>query len=102
MATILVVEDEIALCDVLRADLEAEGHVVYQAFDGPSALALVAQHRPQLVILDWMLPGLDGLAVCRRITERHGGLITAMSKPGEGSTFTVVLPLYQPKVEEPQ
>jgi DNA-binding response OmpR family regulator len=71
MAEILVVEDEVALCDVLRADLEAEGHVVHQAFDGPAALALVERHRPQLVILDWMLPGLDGLTVCRRIRERH-------------------------------
>jgi DNA-binding response OmpR family regulator len=71
MASILVVEDEVALCDVLRTDLEAEGHTVYQAFDGPSALALVAEHRPQFIILDWMLPGLDGLSVCRRIRERH-------------------------------
>lgn len=71
MAIILVVEDETALCDVLRADLVAEGHIVYQAFDGPSALALVEKHRPQLVILDWMLPGLDGLAVCRRIRAQH-------------------------------
>jgi DNA-binding response OmpR family regulator len=71
MAVILVVEDETALCDVLRADLEAEGHTVYQAFDGPAALALVERHRPQLIILDWMLPGLNGLDVCRRIREKH-------------------------------
>ena len=43
-----------------------------------------------------------GLAVCRRITDRHGGLITAQSKPGEGSTFIVILPLRQPKMEEPK
>ena len=43
-----------------------------------------------------------GLAVCRRITDRHGGLITAQSKPGEGATFIVILPIHQPKVEEPQ
>jgi len=43
-----------------------------------------------------------GLAVCRRITDRHGGLITAQSKPGEGATFVVILPLQQPKPEEPQ
>jgi PAS domain S-box-containing protein len=43
-----------------------------------------------------------GLAVCRRITDRHGGLITAQSKPGEGATFVVVLPMHQPKSEEPQ
>ena len=71
MARILIVEDETALSGVLRADLEAEGHTVCQAFDGPSALALVESQQPQLVILDWMLPGLDGLSVCRRIRERH-------------------------------
>lgn len=71
MARILIVEDEVALSDVLRADLAAEGHTVYQAFDGPSALAQVEAHRPQLVILDWMLPGLDGLSVCRGIREKH-------------------------------
>ncbi len=71
MARILIVEDEAALSNILRADLEAEGHTVSQAFDGPSALALVESQQPQLVILDWMLPGLDGLAVCRRIRETH-------------------------------
>lgn len=71
MARILIVEDEVALSDILRADLEAEGHTVSQAFDGPSALALVESQQPQLVILDWMLPGLDGLAVCRRIRQQH-------------------------------
>ena len=44
-----------------------------------------------------------GLAVCRRITDRHGGLITAQSKPGEGATFIVILPLRQPQTaKEPQ
>lgn len=71
MAVILVVEDEVALCDVLRANLEAEGHEVAQAFDGHTALTLVEERHPQLVVLDWMLPGLDGLTVCRRIRERR-------------------------------
>ena len=71
MATILVVEDEKDLCNLIRAQLEAEGHHVHQAFDGPAALELVEAHAPHLVILDWMLPGLDGLAVCRRIRENH-------------------------------
>src|SRR6516164_9626658 len=71
MAAILVVEDEVDLCNLIRTKLEAEGHIVLQAFDGPSSLRLVEVHRPQLVILDWMLPGLDGLAVCRQIRERH-------------------------------
>src|SRR5207237_3036826 len=71
MATILVVEDEVDIGNLIRAHLEADGHTVHQAFDGPGALALVEAHSPQLIILDWMLPGLDGLAVCRRIREAH-------------------------------
>ncbi len=71
MATILVVEDEQDLCNLIRKQLEADGHTVYQAFDGPSALHLVEEHPPHLVILDWMLPGLDGLAVCRQIRQNH-------------------------------
>jgi DNA-binding response OmpR family regulator len=71
MATILVVEDEKDLCNLIRTQLEAEGHIVHQAFDGLSALSLVEKHPPHLVILDWMLPGLDGLAVCRQIRENH-------------------------------
>jgi len=71
MAVILVVEDETDLCNVIHRHLEAEGHTVYQALDGPSALRMVEQHAPELIVLDWMLPGLDGLSVCRRIREKH-------------------------------
>jgi DNA-binding response OmpR family regulator len=67
---ILVVEDERALCDLLRSHLEADGYQVMQAFDGPSALVMAEQHQPQLILLDWMLPGMDGLAVCRRLRQR--------------------------------
>ena len=71
MAAILVVEDEVDLCNLIRTKLEAEGHSVLQAFDGPAALRLVEVHRPHLVILDWMLPGLDGLAVCRQLRQHY-------------------------------
>jgi DNA-binding response OmpR family regulator len=71
MTAILIVEDEADLSNVIRSQLEAEGYAVYQAFDGLAALRLVEQQTPDLVILDWMLPGLDGLAVCRRIRENH-------------------------------
>jgi DNA-binding response OmpR family regulator len=71
MAMILVIEDEVDMNNLIRTHLEAEGHTIVQAFDGPSALALVEQRAPDLVILDWMLPGLDGLAVCRRIRQDH-------------------------------
>jgi DNA-binding response OmpR family regulator len=71
MASILVVEDEVDICNLIRSELQAEGHTVYQAFDGHAALLAVEQYAPQLVILDWMLPGLDGLSVCRRIRQNH-------------------------------
>lgn len=71
MATILVVEDDVALCDLLRTHLEADGHTVFQAFDGLKALVAVEQHHPQLIMLDWMLPGMDGLAVCRRVRQQY-------------------------------
>jgi DNA-binding response OmpR family regulator len=71
MATILVVEDEVALCDLLRSHLEKEGHSVEQAFDGRQALEVADRTSPDLVILDWMLPGLDGLTVCRELRRKH-------------------------------
>jgi DNA-binding response OmpR family regulator len=71
MATILVVEDEVALCDLLRLHLENEGHSVEQAFDGRQALEVADRTSPDLVILDWMLPGLDGLTVCRELRRKH-------------------------------
>jgi DNA-binding response OmpR family regulator len=71
MASILVVEDETAMNDLIRAEMEAEGHVVRQAHDGPTALRLVREEAPQLVILDWMLPGLDGLSVCRQLRQDY-------------------------------
>lgn len=70
MATIEVVEDERELNALLRRHLEDEGHRVVQAFDGPTAVRLAEQERPDLVILDWMLPGLDGLEVSRRLRRR--------------------------------
>lgn len=71
MTTILVVEDDEALSNVLRSHLEAEGYQVTQVFDGPSALPAVEQYRPQLILLDWMLPGMDGLAICRRVRQSY-------------------------------
>ena len=71
MAVVLIVEDEVDLCNLIRTKLEAEGHSVFQAFDGLTALRLVEVHHPHLVILDWMLPGLDGLAVCRQLRQRY-------------------------------
>ena len=71
MAQILVVEDEVALSDLIRSHLVKEGHRVEQAFDGRQALAAADRGRPELVILDWMLPGMDGIAVCRELRRKH-------------------------------
>jgi DNA-binding response OmpR family regulator len=57
--------------DLIRSELEAEGHVVRQAHDGATALRMVHEQPPQLVILDWMLPGLDGLSVCRQLRQEY-------------------------------
>lgn len=67
MATILVVDDEEPIQELLRFNLEKEGYVVYVAKDGQEALESVAKQRPNLIVLDLMLPGMDGLEVCRRL-----------------------------------
>ncbi|HNB51579.1 MAG TPA: response regulator transcription factor [Anaerolineales bacterium] len=68
---ILVIEDDEAILRFLRRGLAYEGYIVDTATDGQSGLALARDHPPDLVVLDWMLPGLDGLEVCRRL--RAGG-----------------------------
>ncbi|HJW83865.1 MAG TPA: response regulator, partial [Anaerolineae bacterium] len=65
--TILVIEDEERIADFLRRWLTFEGYKVLVAADGPSGLSIARDQPPDLVILDWMLPGLDGLEVCRRL-----------------------------------
>jgi two-component system response regulator MprA len=64
---ILVVEDDGRLAGTLERVLEAEGHDVEVAVDGLEALRMAREHPPDLVVLDVMLPGLDGIGVCRRL-----------------------------------
>ncbi|GAA2035331.1 response regulator transcription factor [Pseudokineococcus marinus] len=70
-ADVLVVEDEPVLAEAVRARLVAEGLAARVAGDGPSALEAAAAQPPDLVVLDLMLPGLDGLEVCRRLQARR-------------------------------
>jgi DNA-binding response OmpR family regulator len=65
--TILVVDDEEAIAEAVRARLQSEGFQVVVAGDGPEAIGLCEQVHPDLVVLDLMLPGMDGLEVCRQI-----------------------------------
>ena len=67
---ILIVEDEAALLTLLRYNLEKEGFEVGEAVDGEEALLMVEERRPDLMVLDWMLPTLSGIEVCRRIRRR--------------------------------
>ncbi len=67
--SILVVEDEQAIAEAVRARLVSEGYQVRVVHDGPQAIADVRAHRPDLVVLDLMLPGMDGLEVCREIQK---------------------------------
>ncbi|MGE3908297.1 MAG: response regulator transcription factor [Chloroflexota bacterium] len=67
MATIVIAEDERDLNNLVRRHLEDEGHRVVQVFDGAEAVQATERERPDLLILDWMMPKLDGLEVCRRV-----------------------------------
>jgi DNA-binding response OmpR family regulator len=68
--SILVVEDEEAIAEAVRARLASEGYRVRVAHDGPQALMAVDSEPPDLVVLDLMLPGMDGLEVCQEIQKR--------------------------------
>jgi two-component system phosphate regulon response regulator PhoB len=67
---VLVVEDEAALATMLRYNLEKQGFRVEEATDGQEALIRIAEAQPDLVLLDWMLPQMSGLEVCRQIRRR--------------------------------
>ena len=69
--TILVVDDEAAISEAVRARLSNEGFRVLLAADGPQALEVAEAEQPDLVVLDLMLPGMDGLEVCRRLQSRR-------------------------------
>src|SRR5947199_2102736 len=68
--TILVVEDERAIAEAVRARVESEGYQVPVGHEGAQGIEAAASERPDLVVLDLMLPGMDGLEVCREIQKR--------------------------------
>ncbi|MEM7748083.1 MAG: phosphate regulon transcriptional regulator PhoB [Pseudomonadota bacterium] len=69
-ARVLVVEDELPLAEMLQYNLEAEGFRVLHAETGEDAEMLVAEEEPDLIILDWMLPQVSGIELCRRLRSR--------------------------------
>lgn len=88
---LLIVEDDPSLREVIRLGLEGEGYRVTTAVDGPSALRAFADQRPDLVLLDIMLPGLDGFAVCREL--RKTSLVPVIMLTARSSTVDVVVGL---------
>ncbi|WP_417242790.1 phosphate regulon transcriptional regulator PhoB [Celeribacter sp.] len=68
---VLVVEDEPAQREVLAYNLESEGYLVTRAGDGDEALLLVDEDQPDVIVLDWMLPGVSGIEICRRLKLRN-------------------------------
>jgi two-component system, OmpR family, phosphate regulon response regulator PhoB len=83
---VLVVEDEAALVTLLRYNLEREGFEVIEARDGEEALLLAKERRPDLVLLDWMLPLVSGIEVCRqlrRLPETRAVPVMMLTARGE-------------------
>jgi two-component system response regulator RegX3 len=85
--TVLVVDDEESFTEALGRGLDREGFRVLVAVDGPSAIELLAEHEPDVVLLDLMLPGISGIDVCRTIRERSDvPVIVVSAKSSEVDT----------------
>lgn len=92
-ASILIAEDELTVADVVGRYLVREGFSVLQAGDGESALHLAQEHMPDLVILDLMLPKMDGLEVFRRLRERGPIPVIIVTAKGEETDRIIGLEL---------
>lgn len=91
MAKVLVVDDEKTIVKGLKFGLEKEGYEVVAAYDGEEALAVFAEEKPDLVILDLMLPGADGFEVCRRL--RRGSEVPIVMLTARGEDIDKILGL---------
>ena len=91
--TILVVDDEARIVKLVRDYLERAGFHVLAARDGEMALSLARREQPDLIILDLMLPGVDGLDVCRRLRRESGVPIIMLTARVEEADRVVGLEL---------
>ena len=83
MSKILVVDDELNICELLKLYLENEGYTVFTANDGQAAVTAFQQKAPDLVLLDIMLPKMDGWQVCREIRKTSSAPIIMLTAKGE-------------------
>ena len=90
-ARILIIEDDEAILAFLRRGLAYDGYEVETAETGQKGLALASGNRPDLIVLDWMLPGMDGLEVCKRL--RTGGKIPILMLTAKDSVSDRVMGL---------
>jgi two-component system, OmpR family, response regulator ResD len=81
--SVLVVDDEPTITDVVSRYLNRAGYATRVAADGPGALRIATEQRPDLVVLDLMLPGMDGLEVMRRLRERERVSVILLTAKGE-------------------
>jgi two-component system response regulator ResD len=91
--TILVVDDEPTIAEVVAGYLRREGYEAITAADGPSAVSAAERHRPDLVVLDVMLPGFDGLQVMARVRQRRPVPVILLTARGEEADRVVGLKL---------
>jgi len=80
---VLVVDDEPSLVDLVRSYLEAEGYAVSVAYDGPTALEIAARQAPEVVVLDVILPGYDGIEVCRRLRQFSNAYVLMLTSKSQ-------------------
>lgn len=84
--SILIVEDEAAIVTMLRYNLEREGFRVYSTGDGEEAITMVKEYKPDIIVLDWMLPSMTGIEVCKHLrwnTDTKNIPIIMLSARGE-------------------
>ncbi|RKZ12308.1 DNA-binding response regulator [bacterium] len=90
---VVVVEDDRSIAELVARNLEASGYECHQVHEGDLALGVILQHDPDLVILDIMLPGLDGLEVLRRIRARRDTPVLMLTARAEESDMILGLEL---------
>jgi two-component system phosphate regulon response regulator PhoB len=84
--SVLIVEDETAIVTLLRYNLEREGFRVYSTGDGEEAITMVKEYRPDIIVLDWMLPSMSGIDICKQLRwspETKATPIIMLSARGE-------------------